>query len=474
MRRQSTVLRSIVACTGLLLLAGSLESVGLRSQGRQGQAVGLPMAASPEALGFSRARLARLDALMQNEVDQGNMVGMNILVARRGQIAHFKSLGMADRENKIPMKADTMFRIASASKIVTTVALMTLMEEGKLLVTDPVSKYIPGFRNTTVAIPAPPNAPAGTPPFTVVPSKRQITIHDVLTKTSGIAYPGGPTEGLYTEAGFNYWYFVDKTEPMCSWMEKLAKLPFNAQPGERWFNGYTADILGCIIEKISGQNLEEFERARIFQPLKMNDTMFFVPKEKAARLAVVYTNGTTGPGRRGNAPTGALARADGKANNGQGDYVDGPRIAYSGGAGLVTTAPDYARFFQMMLNGGELDGVRILSPKTIELMTANHVGKLYRNGEMGFGFNVEVTLEKGLSDRLGSVGDYGWQGAYFPRFLVDPTEQVISIFLTQVNGYGGTSTLHDVFLNGVYQALVKSDTPLPSPAPVQRTSSEER
>lgn len=404
---------------------------------------------TPEALGFSRDRLARVDALMQKAVEDHNVAGAVTLVMRRGQVAQLKAYGKADVEHDVPMRTDMIFRLASASKIVTTVALMTLVEEGKILINDPVSKYIPSFRNTTVAMLAPANAPAGTPPYTVVPAKRQITIHDVLTKTPGIAYPSGPTRGLYEEAGFHQWYFADMDVPMCTMMEKLPKLPFHYQPGEHWTNGYTADILGCVIEKISGMNLGEFERARIFQPLKMNDTAFFISQSKASRLATVY-QGT---------PGGGIKRADGKWTEGQGDYVEGstPAKAFSGGAGLLTTAGDYGRFLQMLLNGGQLDGVRILSRKTTELMFANHVGTVYKNGQMGFGFNVEVAIEAGGSDRLGSVGDWGWQGAYFPRYLVDPQEQMISLFLAQLSGYGGVSNLHDTFTNLVYQALDRDD-----------------
>jgi CubicO group peptidase (beta-lactamase class C family) len=435
---------------------GSIVLALAAGAGLQGQESRLPTA-SPESLGFSSERLGRLDATMQRAVDQGSIAGMVILVARHGQVFHLKAFGKADREQNVPMRTDTIFRLASTTKIVTTVALMQLMEEGRVLVSDPVSKYIPQFKNTTVAVVAPSKGAGGAETFTVVPAKRQITIHDVLTKTPGISYPAGPTRSLYEEAGFHQWYFADMAVPMCTMMEKLPSLPFQAQPGERWMNGYTADILGCIIEEISGQTLDEFMRARIFKPLNMNDTYFFVPKEKASRLATVYA-ATTG---------GGIKRADGKWTEGQGDYVNGPRVAFSGGAGLLTTASDYARFLQMLLNGGELDGVRVLSPKTIELITANHVGNLYKNGQMGFGFNVEVSTERGLSNRLGSVGDFGWQGAYFPRFLVDPTEHVVAIFLAQLTPYGGASDLHDKFLNGVYQALVKPEMAAPT---VQRTS----
>jgi CubicO group peptidase (beta-lactamase class C family) len=283
----------------------------------------------------------------------------------------------------------------------------------------------------------------------VVPAKRQITVHDVLTKTPGIAYPSGPTRSLYEEAGFHQWYFADMNVPMCTMIERLPKLPFHAQPGEYWTNGYTADILGCIIEKVSGQSLAEYERIHIFQPLKMNDTQFFLPRAKESRLAAVYTTKSGG----------GIKRADGKWTEGQGEYFESnsPAVAFSGGAGLTTTASDYGRFLQMLLNGGQLEGVRVLSRKTTELMFANHTGQLYRNGQMGFGFNVEVSIEPGSADRLGSVGDWGWQGAYFPRYLVDPVEQTVMLFLAQLSNYGGVSDLHDRFTNVVYQALDHDD-----------------
>ena len=434
----------LVACVGPMLTAGQSPSSGSLK------------VSTPEALGFSKDRLARVDGLMQKAVDDHAIAGAVTLVMRRGQVAQLKAFGMADIEKNVPMKTDTIFRLASASKIVTTTALMILVEEGKILVTDPVSKYIPGFRNTTVAVPAPANSPAGTPAFTLVPARRQITIHDVLTKTPGIAYPSGPTRSLYEEAGFHQWYFADLDVPMCTMMDKLAKLPFHYQPGERWTNGYTADILGCIIEKVSGMNLGEFERTRMFQPLNMPDTAFFIPKSKEPRLAVVYAGDRSG----------GIKRAEGKWIDGQGDYVEGstPAKAFSGGAGLLTTANDFGRFLQALLNGGQLDGVRILSRKTTELMFTNHTGSLYQDGQMGFGFNVEVSTGPGGSDRLGSVGDWGWQGAYFPRFLVDPQEQTVSLFLAQLSGYGGASNIHDLFTNAVYQAIDDDKAPAREPA----------
>jgi CubicO group peptidase (beta-lactamase class C family) len=396
-------------------------------------------------VGVSPERLGRLDRVMQQYVDEGRIGGMVTLIARQGQIVHLKAYGNADVEQRRPMKPDTIFRMASTTKIVTTVAVLQLMEEGRLLVTDPVSKYLPGFKNTQVAVlPAPGSKPAA--PFTLAPSKREITIHDVLTKTSGIAYPQGPTRPLYEAEGFHQWYFADKAEPMCVWMEKLPKLPFHAQPGEQWFNGYTSDILGCVVEKVTGMTLDEFFRTRIFEPLGMTDTHFFLPREKVSRLAVVYTPSASGE----------IARADGPWGAGQGDYVDGPQKAFSGGAGLLSTASDYGRFLQMLLNQGELDGARVLSPRTVAAITQNHVGTLYRRGELGFGYNVEVVLEEGHGDRLGAAGSFGWQGAYFPRFWVDPVEGLVAVFLAQLSPYGGASDLHQKFDTLVYQAIVQS------------------
>lgn len=429
--------------TSPIWLAMSLLAACAVSACTGGEAAESPSPSPAAALGFAPDRLARIDAVMQEYVNAGKIAGVVTLVARNGQVAHLKAYGTADREQRVPMAVDTLVRMASTTKIATTVAVMQLMEEGRLLVTEPVSRYIPQFKNTKVAV----LGEGGR--YTVVPARREITIHDVLTKTSGIAYPSGPTAPLYEAEGFHQWYFADNDVPMCTMMEKLPALPFHAQPGERWFNGYTTDILGCVVEKITGQTLDEYMRMRIFEPLRMTDTYFFVPPEKAARLAVVYSA----------RPDGTIVRAEGKWTEGQGDFVDGPRKAFSGGAGLVSTATDYARLLQMLLNGGELDGVRVLAPKTVQMITQNHVGPLYRNGDSGFGFNVEVVLEDGHDDRPGSVGTWGWQGAYFPRFWVDPQEKLVAVFLAQLLPYGGASDLHAKFQTLVYQSLVRSEGP---------------
>ena len=407
-------------------------------------------AATPELLGFSSERLARIDAVMQEAVDTGRLAGVVTAVARYGQIAHLKAYGMRDREQGVPMTTDTIIRIASMTKTPTSIAAMMLMEEGRLAVTDPVSKYIPAFRETTVAVPPPPGSPPGTT-YTVEPAKREIRVHDLLTKTAGMGYPPAYLRATYEPLDLHSFYFADKAEPMSAVVGRLPTVPFTAHPGEDYQNGFATDVLGVVIEKASGMGLDEFFRTRIFQPLKMTDTSFFLPKEKTPRLAAVYTATRGGP----------VKRADGRWGRGQGDYVEGPRLAFSGGGGLLSTARDYGRLLQMMLNGGELDGVRLLGPKTIEMMTTNHVGTMYQHpgiGELGFGYGFELTLNVGRAHHTGSPGDFGYRSAYFSRYFADPEEQLYAIFLAQLTNYGGTSDLHTKFRTLVYQALVGPGT----------------
>ena len=337
----------------------------------------LPKAASPEAVGMSTDRLGRLTTVMRDAVRDKQVSGTVTLVLRDGQVAYFDAVGAQDVERGTPMKTDAIFRIASMTKAVVSVGIMMLVEEGRLSLSDPVSKVIPAFAKTTVL--ADENGRVA-----VVPAKRPITIRDLLTHTAGISYGGGALEPFYTPAGFTQWYFADRAQPMTAWIDKLATLPFESQPGERWVYGYNTDVLGNVIERISGQTLAQFIEARIATPLKMVDTAFFLSAEKASRLAAVYAVGESGTITR--APEG---------HPGQGMYTSGPRVAFSGGAGLLSTAQDYARFMQMMLNGGVLDGVRLLSPTTVALMTSNHVGTLYQNGALGWGLGFEVVEHRG-------------------------------------------------------------------------------
>jgi CubicO group peptidase (beta-lactamase class C family) len=380
----------------------------------------LPTAA-PESVGMSSERLARLTAVMETYAREKNVAGSVTLVLRAGKVAYFEPAGYADVERGERMRKDTIFRMASMSKAVTTVGAMMLVEEGRMLLSDPVSKYVPAFKTTTV------RSSAGTgAAINPVVARRQITIRDLMTHTSGASYGGGDLEELYTAAGFTQWYFADKPQPIGYWIEKLATLPFESHPGERYVYGYSTDVLGHVIEKVSGMPLDRYLETHVFTPLKMADTSFFLPAAKESRLAVVY----------GREEGGVITRG-GDGHPGQGAYVRGPRAAFSGGAGLLSTATDYARFLQMLLNGGELDGVRLLSPKTIELMTVNHIGDLYVATGRGFGLGFETVEDLGRSGRYGSEGEFSWGSAYFSRYWVDPKEQLIAVFLTQLLPSGG-------------------------------------
>lgn len=378
-----------------------------------------PAAARPEDVGVSSTRLERIDRTVQQYVDQGRVSGVVTLVLRKGQVVQSGAYGKRDIESGSPMAKDSIFRIASMSKAITSVATMMLMEEGKLLLSDPVSKFIPQFKKTTVAVEYR-DGSAARPVVVTVPAKREITIHDLLTHTSGVSYGTGLAEEQYKAANIYSWYFADKNEPIGPVIERLAALPFDAQPGEKYVYGFNTDILGVVVERASGQTLDEFFRTRIFTPLKMNDTHFFLPPEKRDRLVTVY----------GYSAAGKLERAP-NPGKGQGEYVDGPRACFSGGAGLLSTASDYARFLQMLLNGGELDGARLLGPKTIELMTSNAVGTLHNNGKFGFGLGFEITEHVGRAQRPGSVGEFGWGGAYHTQMWVDPKEELVVLYMTQ-------------------------------------------
>ena len=303
--------------------------------------------ADPARAGFDAGRLGRLDAVIQAQVDQKKIAGVVLYVARDGQEVRHRGYGMSDLEAGKAMKTEAIFRIASMSKAVTSVAVMMLYEEGKLLLHDPVAKYIPEFKNSVVAVAPPEGSPAGTK-FTTVKAKRPIQIRDLLTHTAGLTYGTGPAAELYKAAKLDTWYFANKDATIGEEIKKLAALPLNGQPGEVYQYGYSTDVLGYLVEVVAGMPLDKFFAERIFGPLKMVDSCFYLAPEKAGRLAPVY-----------GVEKGVLGRGD------QGDYVTGPRKCFSGGAGLLATAGDYGRLLQMLLNEGELDGVRLLSPKAV-------------------------------------------------------------------------------------------------------------
>jgi CubicO group peptidase (beta-lactamase class C family) len=335
------------------------------------------------------------------------------------------------------MTTDTLFRIASQTKALTSVAILQLVEEGKLTVSERAGKYIPSFEKTTVLSPG---------DNSTQPAKRAITIRDLLTHTAGISYGQPPAfaalyepKGLGTAAGYG-WYFADKDEPICTSMETLGTLPFAAHPGEQYVYGYNTDVLGCIVEKASGVSLDEFIRTRITGPLGMKDTHFYLPADKAGRLAVVYGSG----------PDGKLVKAPDGAR-GQGHYVQGPRKSFSGGAGLVSSARDYATFLEALRRGGALGEARILSPHAVRLMTTNQIGDLKSPRGLGFGFGFETHDKYGISG-MESVGSWGWGGAYGTWYRVDPEERLTIVLMLQM--MPNNTDVREKFSNAVYQALI--------------------
>ena len=407
-----------------------------------------PPAAPPESVGLSAERLQRLHAGMQQYVDAGRVSGVVTYVSRNGRVVDLQAYGKADVEASRPMKTDTVFRIASQTKAFTSVAVMMLVEEGRVGLADPVSKYIPAFEKTTVAVPPPAGAVAGTP-VGAVPARRPITIRDLLTHTAGISYGNGPAQDQWKAAGIQGWYFADRNEPVSAVVGRMAALPMDAQPGEKYVYGYNTDILGVVVEKVSGLTLAEFFQKRITGPLGLVDTQFYLPPAQKDRLATVYA-----------AKDGKIERAT-DPKFGQGHYVEGPRVAFAGGAGLLSTARDYGRFLQMLLNGGEIDGVRLLSPKTVELMTVNHVGSLFSDGTLGFGLGFDVIEDLGRSGRYGTEGGFGWGGAYHTTYWVDPKERMVALLMTQLLP-AGDSDLHARFRALVYQSIVGPPTGVPA------------
>jgi len=416
-----------------LLLAASAAVASQSSNGR-------PAALAPD-------RLVRVDQALQQYVDENRVVGVVALVLRDGKPVYERAFGWRDKEAGRRMTADTIFRIASQTKAITSAAVLMLVEEGKIGLNDPVGRFIPTFTNTTVAVR---NAPGSGPLIgsgvSFVPATRPITIRDLLTHTAGISYGTQnhiaalyEAKGLGPAAGLG-WYTADKNEPICETMERLGTLPFVAQPGEAFVYGYNTDILGCVVERASGVALDEFIRRRITDPLGMHDTHFFLPPGKRDRLAVVYASGSDGRAVR--APEGS---------KGQGHYVEGARRSFAGGAGLLSTARDYARFLEMIRNGGALNGVRLLAPRTVLLMTTNQIGALHSPNGLGFGLGFQTTDRYGANG-MDSVGAFGWGGAYGTMYRVDPQARLSLLLMIQL--VPNTTDIREKFPTLVYQALV--------------------
>jgi len=393
----------------------------------------------PEELGFSSERLQRLTSVFQEYANDKKMAGSVVLIMRHGKVAYFNSFGKKDIEANAPMTNDVIFRIASQTKAIVSTGIMILQEEGKLLISDPVGKYIPEFLETTVAQPREGGG------YDVVKAKRAITLRDLLTHTAGIGYGYGLAADKWKEAGIQGWYFADRDEPVGTTIARMGKLPMDAHPGEKYVYGYNTDILGVVIEKVSGKSLDEFITSRILAPLGMKDTYFYLPQNKVNRLSTVYSAFADKP----------LERAPDPGHmTGQGAYVNGPRKSFSGGAGLLSTASDYARFLQMMLNKGTLNGQRILAPSTVELMTVNHLGKIPYNAGQGFGLGFSTCENLGERGTPGSLGEFGWGGAYGSTYWVDPKEDMVVVYFKQLiptNGIDDQAKLRTL----IYQAIIK-------------------
>jgi CubicO group peptidase (beta-lactamase class C family) len=391
------------------------------------------------ATSIAAERLTRVDRVLDEMVADGRLPGAVALVLYDGKPVYERAVGSADKEAGRTMTTDTLFRIASQTKAITSAAALILMEEGRLQLSERVSKYLPSFAQTKVAV-------RNGDVVDFVPAKRQITIKDLMTHTAGISYgTDRSVAALYEAKGLArppvLLVYRGQRRAICDTMDRLGTLPFVAQPGEAWVYGYNTDILGCIVERASGQPLDVFIRTRITDPLKMMDTFFFVPQEKAGRLSAVYASGADGK---------AVRAADGA--KGQGSYVSGPRRSFAGGAGLVSTARDYARFLEMVRLGGALDGVRILSPRTAELMTINASGTLHSTTGLGHSIAFETTEFFG-GNGLAAAGAYGWGGAYGSVYRVDPSDKLTMVFMMQL--MPNTTDIREKFPTLVYQALVR-------------------
>ncbi len=397
--------------------------------------------AKPDSVGLSSQRLERIATAVQRAIDQNRIAGAVTLVARRGQIAWLKAQGMQDREASKPMSTTSIFRICSMSKAITSLAVMMLYEEGNFLLDDPISKYIPDFKNPRVLV-----KPASGPTYTI-PATREITIRNLLTHTSGLTYTWNPDLGQtykYSKVADGLSQYDGTIQDS---VKHLAHLPLLFNPGERFEYSLGVDVLGYLVEVLSDKTFNDFLRTRIFEPLGMRDTYFYVPEDKANRLATAYTwYPDKGLRRFPDAPI-----VEGPFSY-TADYpTRGPKKLYSGGAGLCSTAEDYARFCQLMLNGGRLGNTRLLSRKSVELMTHDQLGKISSDQAFGLGFGING--EKGSLSDLGSPGEYNWGGFFYTAFSIDPTEQMITIFMAQVHPDSGRD-LEGLFHMLAYQAIV--------------------
>jgi CubicO group peptidase (beta-lactamase class C family) len=410
----------------LVLALGALLAAPITAQP-------LPVAA-PEEVGLSSERLARIGDVFEDYVEEGRIAGAVGMVARKGRLVYADQWGMRDVAAGDALESDDIFRIFSMSKPITSVAVMMLFEEGHFMLTDPVGRYLPALGSVEVAELG---GGASSGDIPTERAQRPITIQDLLRHTSGLTY------GVFSNTAVDQAYrdqgalSVPTIEEMVT---VLGGIPLMYQPGERWNYSLSTDVLGRLVEVVSGQPFDVFLRERIFEPLAMEDTGFYVPATERHRLSRPY--GHTGPNL-------SLALGD---TTGYDESV----TRFSGGGGLVGTAADYLRFAQMLLNGGELEGVRILSPKSIELMTLDHLGDRpsgWLSPGWGFGLGFAVRKEAGLDGMPGSVGEYYWFGVAGTSFWVDPVEELVGVFMIQINPSRDLA-FRNQFKNLVYQAVI--------------------
>ncbi|WP_291911461.1 serine hydrolase [Chitinophaga sp. CB10] len=403
--------------------------------------------AQPEAANMSAARLARIDSLVNSYIRKGYVNGATAMVIRNGKIVYNKAFGYSDLEKKIPEKTDNIFRIASQTKAITSVAAMILYEEGKFQLDDPVSKYIPEFANPQVIKSFNPQDTT----FTTAPATREITIRDLFTHTSGIGYAqiGGSMEtAMYAKAGVIAGIGV-KDLLLADKMKILGKLPLLHNPGEKWTYGMGVDVLGYLVEVLSGQSLDQFMHERIFRPLGMKDTWFYLPADKQARLVPLYSEDKKAH-QLYRTPNSIML-------HGTELYADYPKFKgtyYSGGGGLSSTTYDYAIFLQMMLNGGSYNGVRILSRNSVRIMTMNQTGDLALGSDKynNFGLGFKITSEAGSAISLMPAGAFQWGGMFATTYWADPKEKIVALIYTNVwpTTHG---SMNETFKNLVYQAI---------------------
>jgi CubicO group peptidase (beta-lactamase class C family) len=410
----------------LALLAGPLAAASIQG-------------VKPEEVGFSSERLARIQQTVERHIGAHDIAGAVTLVARRGRIAQFEAYGLADLDSRKPMSRNSLFWIASMSKPITGVAILMLLEEGKVRLTDPVSKFIPEFRGLKVAMlqehsrQSTAGTASGPPEYYTVPADREITVRDLLTHVSGLASRGAASTAEIAKDPRR------PAETLATYIPRLGATPLDFQPGTRWSYSPSAgfDTLGRIVEIASGQTFDQFLRQRIFEPLGMKDIFFHPAADYVPRIASTYH-------RDGE----ALAKVDQQARLANTTY-------FSGAGGLMTDAEDYLQFGQMLLNGGELNGKRLLSPKTVELMSAVHVADTLpgRPKGRGFGLSVQVVSDPIAAGYRVSDGSYGWDGAFGTHFWVDPKEKIVGILMLQTNN--PNRELDRDFENAVMQALVE-------------------